>query len=83
MRLDLVIIFYRLGSRFWVNETSQISEHYSDQMQAVMKQQSCPIVGQMYLWIIECPKHDWHAAFGHKRLCYRRAIARTLILNLL
>ena len=31
-------MLYRLGSRFWVNETPKISERYSDQMQAVMKQ---------------------------------------------
>ena len=74
---------YRLGSRFWVNETSQISERYNDQMQAVMKQNICPMFGQMYLSMIEYPKHDWHAVLGHKRLCYRRATAGTFILNLL
>ena len=73
----------RLGSRFWVNETSQISERYSDQMQAIMKQRICPMFGQMHLSMIEYPKHDWHAAFGHKRLCCRRATAGTFILNLL
>ena len=52
-------------------------------MQAVMKQKSCLMLGLMYLSIIECPKHDWHAAFGHKRLCYMRATAGTFILNLL
>ena len=33
-------LYNRLGSRFWVNETSQFSERYSDQMQAAMKQKS-------------------------------------------
>ena len=42
-------------------------------MQAVMKEKSS---------IIEWPKHDWHAAFVNKRLCYRRATAGTFILNL-
>ena len=76
-------ISIELGSRFRVNETSQTSEHYSDQMQAVMKPKSWPILDQIYLSMIEYPKHDWHAAFGHKRLCYRRATAGTFILNLL
>ena len=48
LMLSLLQEFYepspnRLGSRFWVNKTSQISKRYSDQMQAVMKQKSCPI----------------------------------------
>ena len=34
----------RLGSRFLVNETSQISERYSDQMQAAKKQKSWPML---------------------------------------
>ena len=70
---------YRLGSRFWVNETSQISERYNDQMQAVMKQNICSMFVQMYLSMIEYPKHDWHAVLGHKR----RATAGSFILNLL
>ena len=28
-----------------------------------------------YCAMIECPKYDWHVAFGPKVLCYRRAIA--------
>ena len=44
--LDLV---YRLGSRFRVNETSQISERYSVQMKAAMKQKRFVMLGQMYL----------------------------------
>ena len=67
--LDQSLIVYRLGSRFWVNETSQISERYSNQRQAVMKQKSCLMLAQMHISINECPKHDHHAAFGHKRLC--------------
>ena len=73
----------RLGSRFWVNETSQFSERYCDQIQAVMKQKSCPMLGQMYFSVTECPKHDWNAAFGHNRLCYMRATVGTFLLNLL
>ena len=37
----------------------------------------------MYLSMIEYSKYDWHAAFGHKRLCCRHATAVTFILNLL
>ena len=33
--------------------------------------------------MVEYLKHDWHEAFCHKRLCYRRAMAGTFILNLL
>ena len=73
----------RLGLRSWVNETSLISEHYSDQMEGVMKQKSCTILDQMYLSRIGYLKHDCHAAFGHKRLCYKRAMADTFIFNLL
>ena len=51
-------------------------------MQAAMKQKSLLMLGQMYLSMIEYSKHDWHAAFSHKRLCYRRATAGTFILNL-
>ena len=40
---------YRVGSRFRVNETSQISESYSVQMKAAMKQKKLAILGQMYL----------------------------------
>ena len=76
-------IFNRLGSRSGVNETSQISERYSDQVGAVMKQKSWLMLGQMYLSKVEYSKNDWHASFGHKRLCYRRATAGTFILNLL
>ena len=74
---------YRLGSRFWLYETSQIPECYSVQMQAVMKQKSWPMLRQMYLSMIQYPRHDWHAAFGHKRLCCKRATAGTFILILL
>ena len=49
----------RLGSRFRINETSQISEHYSVQMKAVMKQKRLVMLGQMYFSIIEYLKHDW------------------------
>ena len=63
----------RLGSRFWVNETSQISERYSDQMQAVMKLKSYPMSVQMCLSIVECQEYGRHAAFDHERLaCYGR-----------
>ena len=37
----------------------------------------------MYFSMIEYPKHDWHAAFGLKRLWYRCATAGNLILNIL
>ena len=74
---------YRLGSRFRVNETSQISERNSVQMKAAMKQKRLAILDHMYLSMIECSKHDWNSAFGHKMLCYSRATAGTLILNLL
>ena len=73
----------RLGSRFRVNETSQIAGCYSVQMKAAMKQKRLLMLGQMYLLMIECPKHDWHSAFGDKRLWYSRATAGTFILNLL
>ena len=33
--------------------------------------------------MIEYTKEDWHAAFGYKRLCYRRATAGTFVLDLL
>ena len=74
---------YRLGSRLWLNETSQISEPNSDQMPAVVREKSWPILGRIYLSMIEYPKYDWHAAFSHKRLCYSRTTAGTFILNLL
>ena len=60
---------YRLGSRFRVNETSQISERYSVQMKAAMKQKRLVMLVQMYLSMIDYPKHDWHSAFGKKRGC--------------
>ena len=41
------------------------------------------VPGQMHLSINENPKHDWHSAFGDKRLCYSRATAGTFILNLI
>ena len=52
-------------------------------MKAAMKQKRLLMLGQIYLLMIECPKHDWHSAFGDKRLCYSRATAGTFILNLL
>ena len=58
----------RLGSRFWVNKTSQFSERYSDQMQDAMKQKKMLMLDQMYLSMIEYSKHDWHAAFDHQTL---------------
>ena len=73
----------KLGSRFRVNETSQILEPYSVQMKAAMKQKKIEILVQMYLSMIEYPKDDCDSAFGHKRLCYSRATAGTFILNLL
>ena len=73
----------RLGSRFWVNETSQISERYSDQIKATMKQKSWLMLGLMNFSMIEYPKDTLHSSFGHKRLCYKRATAGTFILNLL
>ena len=73
----------RLGSRFRVNETSQIAERYSVQIKASMKQKRLVMLGQMYLSIIRYPKHDWDSAFGNKKLCYSRAMAGTFILNLL
>ena len=71
----------RLGSRFRVNKTSQISERYSVQMKAAMKQKRFVILVQMYLSMIEYPEDDWDSAFSHKRLCYSRATAGTFILN--
>ena len=52
--------FYRLGSRFCVNETSQISERCSVQMKAAMRQKRSVMLDQMYLSMIEYPKHYWH-----------------------
>ena len=49
---------YRLGSRFLVNETYQISDCYSVQMKAAMKQKRLVMLGQVYLSIIEYQKHD-------------------------
>ena len=69
--------------QYRVNETSQISEHYSVQMKADMKQKRLVMLGQIYLSMIEYQKHDWYSAFGQKRLRYSRAMARTFILNLL
>ena len=60
----------RLGSRFRVNETYQISDRYSVQIKAAMKQKRLVMLVQMYLSIIEFP--NWHSAFGDKRLCYCR-----------
>ena len=40
----------------------------SDQMQAVMKRKRWLMLGQMYLSMVEYPKHDWRAAFGPKWL---------------
>ena len=37
----------------------------------------------MDISMIEYPKYYWHVAFGHKRLCYERATAGTLIFRLL
>ena len=42
-------LFNRLGSRTRVNETSQISERYSVQMKAAMKQKRLAMLDQMYL----------------------------------
>ena len=61
---------YRQGSRFRVKETSQILERYSVKVKAIMKQKELVMLGQMYLPMIEYPKHDWHSAFGHRWLCY-------------
>ena len=75
--------FNRLGSRFRVNETSQISERYSVQIKAPMKQKRLVMFGQMYLSMIECPKHYWHTAFSHKRLCYWRFFLFSMLSDLL
>ena len=48
-----------------------------------MKQKRLVMLDQMFLLMIEYPKHDWHSAFGHKILCYSRATGVTFILNLL
>ena len=72
-----------IGSRFRVNETSQISERYSVQMKAAMKQKRLAMLDQMYLSMIEYSEHDWLSAFAHKMLCYSRATVATFILNLL
>ena len=40
-------------------------------------------VGQIYLSMIECPKHDQHVVLCHKWLCYRRATAEKFVLNVL
>ena len=58
-------------SRFRVNATSQISERYSVQVKAAIKQKRLAMLDQMYLSMIE----DWFSASGHKMLCYRRATA--------
>ena len=73
----------KIASKFCVNETSQISERYSVQIKAAMKQKRFVILVQMYLSMIEYAKHDWDSEFGHKRLCYSRATAGIFILNLL
>ena len=63
-------ICYRLGSRFRVNEPSQI-------------QNDAEIYNKAYLSMIEYQKHGWYSSFGYKRLCYNRVTAGTFILNLL
>ena len=59
------LFLYRLGSRFRVNETSQISDRYSVQMKAAMKQNRLVILGQMYLSMIEYPKHYYVTETQH------------------
>ena len=73
----------RLGSRTLFNETSQFSERYSGHTPAVTKEKHQVILGQIYLLMIEYPKHDQHVVFSHKGLCYRRATAGTFVLDLL
>ena len=41
------------------------------------------MLGKVYLSMIEYQKHDWHSAFGYKKLRYSRATAGNFILNLL
>ena len=57
-----------------VNETSQSLGRHSVQTQAINKQKS---------WLMVDLMHVWSKAFGHKRLCYKRATDETLILSLL
>ena len=52
-------------------------------MQAALEQKRLMMLEQLYLSIIEYPKYGWYGTFGHKRLCYRRATARTFTLKLL
>ena len=77
------ILHNKQGSRFRVDKASQISERYTVQMKAAMKQKRFMILAEIYFLMIKYPKIDWYLALGHKRLCYSRATAGTFILNLL
>ena len=74
-RFQCPIEYTRLGSRFRVYETSQISGRYSVQMKAAVKQKRLAMLDQMYLSMIEDSKHVWLSVFGHKMLCYTDATA--------
>ena len=47
----------RLGSRFRVNKTSPISERYSVQMKAAMKQKRFMMLAEIYLSVIKSTQH--------------------------
>ena len=51
-------------------------------MQVFTKQERV-MFGQIYLSMIECPKHDWHVEICHIGLYYKRATAGTFVLDLL
>ena len=61
--------------QWFCNKASQIPERYSVQMQAVTRPKKLVMLGQIdqvYLSMIECPKHDWRVSICHKGLCYNR-----------
>ena len=73
--------FYRLGLKFRVNETYQVSVRYSVQMKAAMKKKKfC----QVYVSIIEYQNKNLTETkhLVEKRLCYSCARSGTFILNL-
>ena len=55
---DAQSLVYRLGSRFRVNETSQISERYSVYIYALTKEKKLTTVALILISTIKCQKYD-------------------------
>ena len=62
----------RLGSRFYVNKTSQTSGRYSAQMQTAMKQKGKLMLGHMHLSMIELLAWSIWPQNAVLRACYSR-----------